>query len=276
MMGWFSRFWRKRKKVVVVRLQGAISAGGGLRPGLSAEALEERLVKAFSRKPAAVALAINCPGGSPVQSALIAKRIRQLAEEKKVPVLAYVEDVAASGGYWLATAADEIHAEAASIIGSIGVVSAGFGFTKALSKLGIERRVYSAGKNKVVLDPFQPEKPEDVARLKALQADIHELFKRQVIARRGRKLKQSDKELFTGAFWTAGKALELGLIDGIADMTGHLKTRFGADVVIERMREKQGFLARRMQLNSAGIAHDSVEALAQAAELRALWSRFGL
>lgn len=275
-MNFLKRWFRPGPRVAVIRLAGAIGMGSTLKPGLSAQGLESVLTRAFSRRGlVAVALVINCPGGSAAQSSLIAQRIRQLAAEKSVPVIAYVEDVAASGGYWLACAADEIYADEASIVGSIGVVAAGFGFVKALDKIGVERRVYTAGKSKVILDPFQPEKPEDVARLLELQAGIHEVFKAHVRERRGARLTGGDEELFTGAFWTGRKAMELGLVDGIAEITSHLKSKFGPDVDILRPMQRTSFWQRRLQVQApeaAGIA----EGLLQAMEQRALWSRFGL
>ena len=205
-------FWRKRRAVVpVVRLSGVIAAGGGLRRGISLEAVEPQLKKAFSIKSAkAVALIINSPGGSPVQSALIGQRVRDLERKADVPVLAFCEDVAASGGYWLAASADEIYANGASIIGSIGVVSAGFGFDRAIERLGIDRRVYTAGERKAILDPFRPEAEEDVARLKSLQVEIHQQFIAHVVERRGGKLKGAHEDLFSGAFWSGETAVGLG------------------------------------------------------------------
>jgi len=206
-------------KVAVVRLTGAIGAGGTLRGGLTLAGLADPLERAFSLPGAkAVALSINSPGGSPVQSALIAQRIRDLAEEKNVKVYAFCEDVAASGGYWLACAADEIYASESSIVGSIGVVSAGFGFPELLRRYGVERRVYTSGERKVILDPFDEEKEEDIARLKAIQEQVHESFKTMVRSRRGQRLKGDEATLFNGDFWVGQSAYELGLIDGIADL----------------------------------------------------------
>ena len=221
-MGLISKvmFWRRRKSVVpVVRLTGIITQSSRLgQRGLSLEAVEPQLKKAFSIKRAkAVALIINSPGGSPVQSSLIGQRVRDLATRADVPVLAFCEDVAASGGYWLAASADEIIANPASVIGSVGVVSAGFGFDKAIAKLGVERRIYTAGKAKMTLDPFQPERDEEVARLKALQADIHQQFISHVEARRGSRLNGEHEDLFSGAFWTGRRAVELGLVDSLGE-----------------------------------------------------------
>jgi len=221
------KFWKRGPCVPLVRLNGLISAdSSALRRGLSLAVVAPLLKQAFSMPRAkAVALAINSPGGSPVQSSLIAARIRELSAEKKLPVLAFVEDVAASGGYWLATAADEIYADRASVIGSIGVISAGFGFTEAIAKLGVERRVYTAGENKSILDPFKPEDPADVARLDRILNDLHAVFRGQVESRRGAKLKADEPDLFSGAFWTAEAAQELGLIDGIGHFRPLLRQR---------------------------------------------------
>lgn len=225
------RFRNPPPLVTVLRLTGVIGTVGPVRRGMTMTALADTIERAF-RPPrlAAVALVVNSPGGSPVQSALIAKRIRALSVEKSVPVIAFVEDAAASGGYWLACAADEIFADASSIVGSIGVVSGGFGFTGLIRRLGIERRLHTAGDNKAMLDPFSREDPDDVERLKAIQADVHEAFKQHVRERRGGRLKAADDILFNGEFWTGRRALELGLIDGLGDLRGVLRQRFGDKV----------------------------------------------
>ena len=202
---------RFRKSVPVVNhlsLSGAIGIGTPMRPALTLKSLNPLLERAFKRKGlSAVAITINSPGGSPVQSALIHARIRELAEEKKVPVIVFCEDVAASGGYWLACAGDEIYADESSVVGSLGVISSGFGFVEAIRKLGVERRVHTAGENKSMLDPFKPERPEDIEHLLSLQADIHDAFKTLVLSRRGTKLKLEDKDIFSGAFWSGRQAL---------------------------------------------------------------------
>src|SRR6185312_3444771 len=239
MAGFLSRFIPRRFRsgqplVHVVRLHGAIGLGTPLRPALTLEAIAATLERAFARKGiAAVALEINSPGGSAVQSALIYARLRALADEHKVPIYVFCEDVAASGGYWLACAGDEIYADASSIVGSIGVVSAGFGFVEAIRKLGIERRVHTAGENKAILDPFRPERPEDVERLKSLQLDVHEEFKTLVRHRRAGRLDEANADLFTGAFWSGRRAVELGLVDGLGNMHQILRERYGADVVLK-------------------------------------------
>jgi serine protease SohB len=227
-----------------------------------------------------VALVINSPGGSPAQSHLIYRRIRQLADEKHIPVLAFVEDVGASGGYMLACAADEIICDQYSIVGSIGVVGGTFGFTKLMDKLGIERRLYTAGDRKVMLDPFLPEKPDDVKRIKAIQKDIHENFIALVKARRGGKLNGSDKALFSGEFWTADKAIELGLADRMGDLRSILRERFGEKVYTPLVSAERSLLGRRLPgVNFAdtiarypGLADDLISAL----EVRAMWGRYGL
>jgi len=269
------RRWRKKTPLVhVVRLQGTIGIGTPFKPPLTMEGLAETLERAFARKGiAAVALIINSPGGAAVQSALIHARIRALSREKNIPVFAFCEDVAASGGYWLACAGDEIYADSSSIVGSIGVIAAGFGFVDAIRKLGIERRVHTAGESKSVLDPFQPEKSEDVERLKSLQRDVHEDFKTLVRSRRDGKLRGEDSELFSGAFWSGRQALSLGLIDGIGHMRDILRARFGDRTEFKLIARPPGWGLRRLGF---GTAMDPASGLIDAMEIRALWGRFGL
>ncbi|MCJ8143577.1 S49 family peptidase [Ancylobacter sp. A5.8] len=270
--------------VPVVRLHGAIGMNAPLRPGLTFAGIAKALDRAFAVKGAkAVALVINSPGGSPVQSHLIYRRIRLLAQEKGIPVIAFVEDVAASGGYMLACAADEVVADTFSVVGSIGVVSAGFGFDRAIGKLGIDRRVYTAGVSKVILDPFQPEKAEDVERLKALQKDVHDGFIALVKERRGDVLSSPDDALFSGEFWVAPQALELGLIDAIGDLRSFLKARYGEKVVTPLIQSSGGLFGRRTPgvstaalPEAAAIGAGFAEQMLGAAEERAMWSRFGL
>ena len=263
--------------VPVVRLSGVLSPSGAFgRSALSLQRVQGLLRKAFSMKgAAAVALVINSPGGSAAQSSLIAQRIRHLAREKNLPVIAFVEDVAASGGYWLACAGDEIFVDASSIVGSIGVISSGFGFTEAIKKLGIERRVHTAGAKKGMLDAFQAEKPEDVQHLEALQSEIHERFKAWVKERRGIKLKASEAELFSGAFWTGQRALALGLVDGIAEARSKLRERFGQNVKLIAVEAKRSFFRRLGRGGTSGPDDWFAGALA-AVEERSLWQRFGL
>jgi signal peptide peptidase SppA len=271
-------FLRRHTPVVtVVRLAGVIGTMGPLRGGLTLAGIAGALERAFkSSNLKAVALAVNSPGGSPVQSALIAGRIRALAAEKGVPVFAFAEDVAASGGYWLACAGDEIYAEEASIVGSIGVVSSGFGFPELLKRLGIERRVHTAGERKGMLDPFRDEEPEDVARLKALQQDIYESFKAQVRSRRGERLKAEDEVLFNGDIWTGKRALELGLIDGIGDLRSVMRARFGDKVKLKAVGVERGWLMRRLRVSAPPHAADWIREGVAALEERALWARYGL
>jgi signal peptide peptidase SppA len=275
MLNWLKNRFRRGPVVPVVRLSGVIASGGllGAR-GLSIEGVAPLLARAFAQRGAkAVALVINSPGGSPVQSALIAQRIRLLATEKKLPVIAFVEDVAASGGYWLACAADEIVADRASIVGSIGVVSASFGFQGLIAKLGVERRVHTSGENKSMLDPFRDEKPEDVERLKRLQAEIHDGFKDWVRERRGAKLKGEDSLLFTGEFWTAKRGLEFGLVDSLGELRSVLQARYGAKVHLPVMAQRRRLLSRF----GLGSGIDSIgPAIIAAVEERAHWQRFGL
>jgi signal peptide peptidase SppA len=273
----------KSTVIPVLRFTGPIGMVTPLRPGLSLATAAGQIDKAFGyTKAPAVVVAINSPGGSPVQSSLIFKRIRQLAEEKNKRVLVFCEDVAASGGYYLAIAGDEIYADASSIIGSIGVISAGFGFDKAIGKLGIERRVYAAGLNKSALDPFQPEKADDVERLKALQRDVHDVFIGIVKDRRAARLKGSDTELFSGAFWSGPKALELGLIDGIADVRSKLRELYGDKVKLRIIAAGGGgLLGRLRRLPSIAGDGDGVgmmigDELLSTLESRSLWSRYGL
>ncbi len=271
---WSIERLRGRPIVAVVRLTGVIGPLGPWRGGLSLAGLAPALERAFSLGGIkAVALAVNSPGGSAVQSSLIAKRIRALAAEKKLPVFAFAEDVAASGGYWLATAGDEIFADESSIIGSIGVISAGFGFQELLQRLGVERRIHTAGARKSMLDPFRPENAEDIARLEALQRDIHDGFKAQVRNSRGAHLKGDDDMLFSGEFWTGRRALELGLIDGIGDLRSVMRARFGEKVRFRVVGAPAGWLRRRLGL---GAPEEWARDLLAAAEERALWARFGL
>jgi signal peptide peptidase SppA len=263
----FIPFMKSDPLVAVVRLQGAIMANPR-GAGLSDQAIAPAIERAFKKgKPVAVALAINSPGGSPAQSSLIAARIRRLAEEKDVPVHAFVEDVAASGGYWLACAADRIWADRTSILGSIGVISAGFGFHEAIAKIGVERRVHTSGDSKSILDPFRPEKPEDVERLKSLQNELHETFIDLVKSSRGDRL-QDHPELFTGAFWTGTKSVELGLADGIAHLVPKMKELYGDKTRFSVHGQKRSLFGR------FGLSLASE--IATGLEERAAYARFGL
>lgn len=270
----------KRPPVItVLRFEGVISSqsapfrGGVINMHLFEDALEQ----AFKPKRlVAVALQINSPGGSPVQSAMICRRIRTLASEKDVPVFAFAEDVAASGGYMLALAADEIYADASSLVGSIGVITATFGFSGLMEKLGIERRLYTEGERKSLLDPFSPEREDDVARLKSIQKNLHEHFKTLVKERRGERLPtRRYRSVFNGDVFTATKALEHGLIDGIGDLHSVLRQRFGKEVDFRSLGRRRGWLQRRFGLQSADEGHWT-EKMLFAAENRSLWARFGL
>ena len=269
-------FWKSDSpRVSVLRLSGVISSGSGpLRKNLNYESLEQVIKKAFAdKKQDAVILCINSPGGSPVQSALIGKRIRQLANKNNTPVIAFCEDVAASGGYWLACCADEIYADEASIIGSIGVISAGFGFADAISKLGIERRVYTSGETKNTLDPFLNENPKDVKRLKTLQTQIHEHFIDYVKSRRGNRLNE-EEQLFTGTFWTGIRAKQLGLVDGIGAMQSVLTERFGEKLKLRHITQKKGLFS--LSGGSASLGAAISQELINEIEHRHYWTRFGL
>lgn len=267
--------------VSVLRLSGVIAASGGFRPALSMQTVAPLLERAFAPDDqAAVALVVNSPGGSPAQSSLIGSRIRALAAEKKIPVIAFVEDVAASGGYWIACAADEIVADASSIVGSIGVISQSFGFQELIARWGIERRLYTAGDRKSLLDPFRPEREEDVVRLKTLQLELHETFKAWVRLRRGDRLKAPEAQLFSGEFWTGAKGLELGLVDAVGDVRSTLRARFGEKVVLRPVADRKPWFARRFGMMDHGLAGADLSGLPagliQALEDRSLWGRFGL
>ena len=271
--------------VPVLRLSGAIGMVSPLRAGLSIASLAEPLQKAFEMsKTPSVALIVNSPGGSAVQSSLILKRIRALAEEKKKKVHVFCEDVVASGGYYIAVAGDEIYAEPSSIVGSIGVISSGFGFVEAIDKLGIQRRVYTAGRSKAILDPFLPEKADDIERLAALQRDAHDVFIGVVKERRAGRLNGPDGELFSGAFWSGKQALEYGLIDGISDIRTRMREVYGDKVRLKVVPIERGGLLSRLRrtpnletLASAVAQNGSLtDDLLATLETRALWARYGL
>ncbi len=273
-----ARFRSNAVEIPVVRLSGAIMAGGSqFRPALNLAAISPLLEKAFADKDApAVAFSVNSPGGSPVQARLIYKRIRDLAVEKNKTVFMFLEDVAASGGYMIAVAGDEIIADPSSIVGSIGVISSSFGFTGLMEKIGVERRVHTAGSNKSVLDPFLPEKEKDIEHLKTLQLDIHDVFIGMVKERRGAKLKDNP-DLFTGLFWAGQKAKDLGLVDDLGDMRSFLKARFGEKTKLRLIAQSRGLFGIRSGAGGVSqIGAGAAEALIDSAEERALWSRFGL
>ena len=268
LVGFLTRPFRRGGPIVpVVRLHGVIAADQ--RPGrLNIQSVAPLLDRAFRMAGPVVALIVNSPGGSPVQSRLIAKRIRDLATEHEKHVLVFVEDAAASGGYFIATAGDEIIADPSSIVGSVGVIFAGFGFPQALAKLGVERRVHTAGKNKSTADPFLPEKPEDVERIKQMELDVHQVFIDWVKSRRADKLQAPDDQLFTGEFWSGVRGLDLGLVDALGDLHETLRTRFGDDVRTKIIEAKRGLF----RLPSFGLAASALAAI----EDRAIWNRFGL
>jgi len=277
---------RRRPTISVLRLHGVIGGAGRFGRGLSDAGLADAIERAFKPKRlAAVALSINSPGGSAAQSAMIAARIRRLADEREVPVYAFCEDVAASGGYWLATAADRIYADESSIVGSIGVISAGFGFTGLIEKLGVERRMHTAGQRKSLGDPFAPERAEDVARIERLQRVIHERFKGQVRKARGERLAGEEAELFSGEIWTGAEAVATGLVDGIGHLVPVMKAEFGEEARLSVVSTRRSLLQRLGESGQAGRSGGAVEAafgadlaagLIEAAEERALWARFGL
>lgn len=266
--------------VAVLRLHGIITPQGApLRATLSLAGLAAQIEQAFGyRGLKAVALSVNSPGGSPVQSALIHDRIRSLAAEKELPVLSFVEDVAASGGYWIALAGDEIFVDRSSIVGSIGVVSAGFGFQELIAKIGVERRLHTSGDRKSFLDPFRPEQEGDVKRLTAIQKEIHAAFRGHVEARRADKLKAGPRTLFSGEFWTGAKAVELGLADGVGELRQVLRERYGEEVRLRVVEPRKGFLKRRIGLGASEerLGAGLVDGVLDALSARALWARFGL
>jgi len=268
--------------VPIVRLTGVIGFSTPLRPGLTLSSVAKQLERAFAWPRArAVALSINSPGGSAVQSNLVFQRIRQLSVEKETPVIAFVEDVAASGGYMIACAADEIVADPSSIVGSIGVIGATFGFTKLIEKIGVERRIYTSGLNKAMLDPFLPENPEHVARLKAIQEDIHASFIALVKARRGARLTGPEPDLFSGEYWAARKGIEYGLVDRIGDLRSTLRERFGDKVETPLVSASRSLFGRATPGVSAGAGTlldrpGLTDELISSLEARALWARFGL
>ncbi len=262
-----------RTTIPVVRLQGTISPDQ--RPGrLNIAGVAPLLRKAFKIKKApAVAIVVNSPGGAPVQSRLISKMIRDLADENDKRVLVFIEDVAASGGYFIAVAGDEVFADPSSIVGSIGVIYAAFGFEEAIDKIGVKRRIHTAGKNKSMLDPFVPEKEEDIERLKTYELDIHQVFIDHVKEYRGDRLKGADEELFTGEWWTGVRGLDMGLIDALGDIDAVLKQRYGTNVQLKPVAPKKGLLQLpRFGFDAGAAAQDGLAAV----EDRALWSRFGL
>jgi len=270
---------RRPPTVAVVRLNGVIASGGRGRGTINLSTLAKLLERAFSARGArAVALDINSPGGSPVQSALIYGRIRALAEEKNLPVIGFAQDVAASGGYWLACAADEIFANENSIVGSVGVISSSFGLQGLLERIGVERRVHTSGDRKAFLDPFLPERTEDVERLKSLQAEIHESFRALVRERRRGRLKAEEDVLFSGEFWTGRRAKDLGLVDGLGDLRTVLRERYGKKVRLRVFGVEQGWLRRRFGIGLGADARGGqwADDLIDRLEARAIWARYGL
>jgi signal peptide peptidase SppA len=270
--------------VPVVRLSGVIGAVTPLRQGMTLAGVARLLERAFGARGAkAVAIVVNSPGGSPVQSHQIHNRIRQLAAEKKLPVLMFVEDVAASGGYMIACAGDEIFCDPSSIVGSIGVVGGSFGFEKMIEKIGVERRLYTSGKNKAMLDPFLPENPDDVARLKAIQHEIHVMFIDLVKKRRAGKIRGDEDELFSGAYWTGQKSIDLGLSDALGDLRSVLRARYGEKVRMPVIAPASGLLSGLLGRRSAGMEVSNLldfpasmpDELISALETRAIWARYG-
>ena len=264
-------FFKKKKIVAHIKLNGVIGNAGKFKQGIDFSGQEEIIQKAFSLKKAkAVAITINSPGGSPVQSHLIYKFIREQAKKNKLKVIVFAEDVAASGGYLIACAGDEIYANSSSIIGSIGVIYSSFGFTELIKKIGVERRVHTAGKNKSSLDPFQEEKTEDIERLKSIQLDLHKDFIEVVKESRGSKLKKDGIELFSGEFWAGKKAKELGLVDGLGNANEVLKEKFGEDVIIKKFEKSKGWLSKKISSSNS-----QMDQFANILEERSIWQRYG-
>ena len=265
-----------KKKIIIphIRLSGVIGSAGRFKQGIDFSGQQEIIKKAFSIKKAKnIAISINSPGGSPVQSHLIHDYIKQLAKKNKKKVIVFAEDVAASGGYLIACAGDEIYANSSSIVGSIGVISASFGFQDAIKKIGVQRRVYTAGKNKSTLDPFQEEKEEDIERIKKLQLELHSDFIEVVKKSRGLKLKDPEKNnTFTGEFWTGSSSMKLGLIDGIGNAEQILREKFGEDIVIKKLEKQKSFIEKKL---SSSIVNQ-IDNIASVIEERALWQKFGL
>jgi signal peptide peptidase SppA len=268
------KFFKKKIIIPHVRLTGVIGNAGRFNKGMDLAGQQDILKKAFSiKKIKHVAISINSPGGSPVQSHLIYSYIRQLADKKKIKVLIFAEDVAASGGYLISCAGDEIYANSSSIIGSIGVISASFGFKELIKKMGIDRRIYTAGKNKSTLDPFVDEKEEDIKKLKDIQLELHADFIKVVEISRGKKLKDPEKNnIFTGEFWTGASALKLGLIDGIGNADQILKEKFGEEAVIKKFEKQKGWLSRKLSASVEGQLSNTLNSI----EEKSVWQKFGL
>jgi signal peptide peptidase SppA len=265
-------FFKKKKTIPHIKLSGVIGNVGKFKQGIDFSGQEEIILKAFSLKKApCVAITVNSPGGSPVQSHLIYNLIRQQAEKNKKKVIVFAEDVAASGGYLIACAGDEIYANSSSIIGSIGVIYSSFGFTELIKKIGVERRVHTAGKNKSTLDPFLEEKKEDIERLKTIQLDLHRDFINVVEKSRGSKLKKSEIELFSGEFWSGSKAKELGLIDEVGDANQILRKKFGEDIVIKKFEKSKGWLSKKLS-----SSNDHIDQFANIIDEKSVWQRYGL
>ena len=267
-------FFKKKKIIPHIRLSGVIGSAGRFKQGIDFSGQQEILKKAFSfKKSKNIAISINSPGGSPVQSHLIHDYIRQLAKKNEKKVIVFAEDVAASGGYLIACAGDEIYANSSSIVGSIGVISASFGFQDAIKKIGVQRRVYTAGKNKSTLDPFKEEKEEDIERIKKLQLELHSDFIEVVKKSRGSKLKDPEKNnTFTGEFWSGTASMKLGLIDGIGNAEQILREKFGEDIDIKKLEKPKSFIAKKL---SSSI-DNQIDNIASVLEERALWQKFGL
>ena len=273
-------FLKKKKTIPVVYMSGIIGNIGGLRKGITLTSVEDLLEKAFNiKKSAAVAIIINSPGGSPVQSSLIYKRIKKLAKKNKTKVIFFVEDVAASGGYYIACAGDEIYVDENSIVGSIGVIYTSFGFDKLIKKYGIERRIFTTGKYKSILDSFQKQKLSDVKKLKSIQTEIFKNFKDIVLKSRIKKINKKNKNIFSGSFWTGKEAIKLGLVDGIGDLKTIMEKKFGEKLRYVSIKPKKSFLKGILSksfyskdlLDTKKIINDMMTYM----ESRNIWGRYG-
>ena len=272
----FNKFFKNNIEIPTIKLYGVIGSGSKFKEGLNLSNLNKIIEKAFSnKKTKAVALMINSPGGSPTQSSFIADKIRSLANKKKIKVYAFVEDVAASGGYWLACVADEIYINENSIVGSIGVISPSFGFVQMIKKLGIERRVFTSGKSKSFMDPFKNLKSEDVKRLKEIQEEIHKNFILHVKKNRGKKIKSRDEEIFNGLFWVGNSSIKLGLADGIGNIEEVMKKKFGQKTKIKIIEQRKSFLQKKLSSSISNKLINTSEILEDFEE-KYYWSRFGL
>jgi signal peptide peptidase SppA len=276
---WFSKIFKLKsnKKVATLNISGVIGKDSKLESGININNYQPLIEKAFkTKKISAVAIAINSPGGSPVQSELIYNLIRELSKKHQIPVYSFAQDLSASGGYWLLLSGDEIYAHNSSIIGSIGVIFSSFGFVDLIKKIGVERRIYTEGKNKAILDPFLPEDQNNIDILKEAQKDIFENFKNIVRKHRQNKLTKPEDELFTGAFWAGSTAHKLGLIDGISDLRSKMQEKYGDDVEFIEITAKKSFIKNLISDNANFSGQKITKEILQTIEDRIAFNKFGL